>query len=183
VLVLAWALSAASEDLHLGLVATRLLQDAHFAPQWLPLLIFLAAAGVSFATGTSWGTMSILCPVVVAVAAGLIGDLPPDTGRTLFYASVGSVLAGAVFGDHCSPISDTTVLSAAASSCSLEEHVWTQFPYAAVSALVAIAAGNVLCNLLGVSVWISLGFGVVLLAVVVRAAGRVNPPAPGSATR
>ncbi|UCG15239.1 MAG: hypothetical protein JSV19_08065 [Phycisphaerales bacterium] len=172
ILVLAWALSASTQDLHLGDVVTARLQGADFSLSWLPLMIFLSAAGVSLATGTSWGTMGILCPVAVEVSARLVADVPPDVGLRLFYASVGAVLAGAIFGDHCSPISDTTVLSAAASGCSLEDHVWTQAPYAAVAALAAILAGNVLCGLLGAPVWIGLVVGSVGLGIAVRAMGR-----------
>ncbi len=172
VLVLAWALSASTQALHLGAVASEFLQRSEVGVTWLPLWIFVAAAGVSLATGTSWGTMAILCPVAVEVVGRLVADLPADTGLNVFYASVGAVLAGAVFGDHCSPISDTTVLSAAASGCRLEEHVWTQAPYAAVAAVVAMVAGNLLCSVLGAPVWIGLGLGSACLAAVVYVAGR-----------
>lgn len=172
VLVLAWALSKSTSDLRLGAVATTFLQGEDVKLTWLPLLIFLAAAGVSLATGTSWGTMAILCPVAVEVAGRLVADLPPDAAHRVFYASVGAVLAGAIFGDHCSPISDTTVLSAAASGCRLEEHVWTQAPYALAACAVAVLAGNVLCTWLGFPAWLCIGVGVILLAGVVRVLGR-----------
>ncbi|MBN1511646.1 MAG: hypothetical protein JXB13_06500 [Phycisphaerae bacterium] len=172
VLVLAWALSKSTSDLRLGAVATSFLQGEDVKLTWLPLLIFLAAAGVSLATGTSWGTMAILCPVAVEVAGRLVADLPPDAAHRVFYASVGAVLAGAIFGDHCSPISDTTVLSAAASGCRLEEHVWTQAPYALAACVVAVLAGNVLCTWWGLPAWLCIGVGVILLAGVVRALGR-----------
>ncbi len=172
VLVLAWALSKSTSDLRLGAVATSFLQGADVKLTWLPLLIFLAAAGVSLATGTSWGTMAILCPAAVEVAGRLVVDLPSDDAHLAFYASVGAVLAGAIFGDHCSPISDTTVLSAAASGCSLEEHVWTQAPYALAACVVAALAGNVLCTWLGWPAWLCIGLGVIVLAVVVRGLGR-----------
>ena len=172
VLVLAWALSKSTSDLRLGAVATTFLQGADVKLTWLPLLIFLAAAGVSLATGTSWGTMAILCPVAVEVAGRLVGDLPPDAAHRVFYASVGAVLAGAIFGDHCSPISDTTVLSAAASGCSLEAHVWTQAPYALAACVVAVLAGNVLCTGFGLPAWLCIGLGVITLAFAVRVLGR-----------
>jgi Na+/H+ antiporter NhaC len=180
VLVLAWSLSAATQALHLGEAVTASLQRAEVSAEWLPLLIFLAAAGVSFATGTSWGTMGILCPVVVTVSARLIADLPPEPALQLFYASVGSVLAGAIFGDHCSPISDTTVLSAAASGCSLEQHVWTQAPYAAVAALVAVVAGNLLCGVCGLPWWLAWVVGAGLLLLIVRGLGRPAGPVTSS---
>lgn len=182
ILVLAWALSAASQDLHLGEIASRTLSQARFSATWLPLGIFLCAAGVSFATGTSWGTMGILCPVVVTVAARLTADLPEDfsIGRRLdlFYASVGSVLAGAVFGDHCSPISDTTVLSSIASGCSLERHVWTQLPYALAAALAGMVFGDLLIAYAGAHWSLGLILGCGALGLLVRWLGRPSNYTP-----
>ncbi|MBU0641238.1 MAG: Na+/H+ antiporter NhaC family protein [Planctomycetes bacterium] len=178
VLVLAWALSAAMEALQLGEVARQLLQGAEFDVTWLPLLIFISACVVSFATGTSWGTMGILCPAAVTVSAGLLADVPTEQALPLFYASVGSVLAGAVFGDHCSPISDTTVLSSLASGCSLESHVWTQMPYALVVAVVSMLSGEVFCRYLNLSPWIGIGIGTVALLLIVLVVGRKPRPAP-----
>lgn len=172
VLVLAWSLSAAMQELQLGEVARTLLQQARFDARWLPLLIFVAACVVSFATGTSWGTMGILCPAAVTIAAGLLADVPPAEATPLFYASVGAVLAGAVFGDHCSPISDTTVLSSLASECSLESHVWTQMPYALTVAAVSIICGDVLCRITSVPAWAALLIGSALLLVILLAVGR-----------
>jgi Na+/H+ antiporter NhaC len=172
VLTLAWALSAVAGDLHVGQVVSGWLSEEGFSIRWLPLAVFVSAAGVSFATGTSWGTMGILCPIVVRVAADLGAATPPDEALPLFYASVGGVLAGSIFGDHCSPISDTTVLSAIASGCSLEDHVWTQMPYALITAGVSMLAGEVLCGELGFSPWVGLAAGVALLWVVLRLMGR-----------
>ena len=90
----------------------------------------------------------------------------------LFYAAVGAVLAGAIFGDHCSPISDTTVLSSLATECPHEEHVWTQLPYAVVVALVAVGGGYVLCNVYQQPWYYGLGAGVILLTLVVFVVGR-----------
>ncbi|UCF33772.1 MAG: hypothetical protein JSV78_00380, partial [Phycisphaerales bacterium] len=149
ILILAWSLSQVSQDLMLGDVVTSKLQAMDFPITWLPLAIFISAAVISFATGTSWGTMGILCPVAVSVGAKLAGELPTDQALPLFYATVGSVLAGAIFGDHCSPISDTTVLSSLASDCPHEEHVWTQMPYAIVVAIVGMGLGDVLCSRFG----------------------------------
>ncbi|MEE9211852.1 MAG: Na+/H+ antiporter NhaC family protein, partial [Phycisphaeraceae bacterium] len=179
ILGLAWTLSQVMQDLQLGSVARHYLgpEGIQFDPTFLPLAIFIASALVSFSTGTSWGTMGILCPVAVTVAAGLVGDLPPDQAAPLFYASVGSVLAGAVFGDHCSPISDTTVLSALASGCSLESHVWTQIPYAVVAAVVGMACGDVLCSHYHQPWYVGLLAGTVLLIIIVFAVGRKTAPA------
>ncbi|MCH7873364.1 MAG: Na+/H+ antiporter NhaC family protein, partial [Planctomycetes bacterium] len=172
VLVLAWSLSQAMQDLQLAQVSQTLLEEGGFQPVWLPALIFLAAAIVSFATGTSWGTMGILCPATVQIAAGLFADLPADQALSLFYASVGAVLSGAIFGDHCSPISDTTVLSSLASECSLEQHVWTQMPYALVVAVVAVLCGDTLCNRFGQPWWIGMLAGAAALVLIVFIFGR-----------
>ncbi len=176
ILVLAWALSAVLQDLKLGHVVVSHLQAIQFPPVWLPLAIFLSAAVISFATGTSWGTMGILCPLTVEISARLMTGLEQGEALALFYASVGSVLAGAVFGDHCSPISDTTVLSSIASGCRHEEHVWTQIPYALVAAIGAMALGDVLCSVYKQPWYLGLGAGVVFLLLVVYVAGRRPVP-------
>ena len=179
ILVLAWTLSAVMQDLQLARVAERYLgpEGLQFDPTFLPLAIFIASAIVSFSTGTSWGTMGILCPVAVTVSIGLVGNLPPEQAASLFYASVGSVLAGAVFGDHCSPISDTTVLSALACGCSLESHVWTQIPYALTAAVVAMVCGDLLCSHYEQSWYIGLLAGTAALVIIVYAVGRKTAPA------
>jgi Na+/H+ antiporter NhaC len=180
ILVLAWTLSDAMRELHIGKVAVHELQAHKFPPTLLPLLIFVSSCVVSFATGTSWGTMGIICPVAVLLAGHLGADMPPDKALALFYGSVGSVLAGAVFGDHCSPISDTTVLSALATECPLERHVWTQAPYALVAAGLEIVAGDLLCGYFGWSVWIGLLVGTALLLTIILAFGR-TPERQGAA--
>ncbi|MEW6199400.1 MAG: Na+/H+ antiporter NhaC family protein [Planctomycetota bacterium] len=182
ILVLAWTVSATMKDLQLGEVAVGLLRSAGFDEpgrlRSLPACIFLAACVVSFATGTSWGTMGILGPAAVGIAAGLVPHLPPAEAQHVFYASVGAVLAGAVFGDHCSPISDTTVLSSLASGCSLEAHVWTQMPYAVVVAAVALLCGDVFVRYTDLEAWAGLLIGSGMLLVIVLAVGR-RPVATG----
>jgi Na+/H+ antiporter NhaC len=172
ILVLAWALSAVLQDLKLGNVVVEYLEEQNFPAEWLPLGIFVSAAVISFATGTSWGTMGILCPTTVTISAGLIAGMETSAALTLFYASVGSVLAGAVFGDHCSPISDTTVLSSIASGCRHEEHVWTQIPYALLAAIAAMGLGDVMCSVYGQPWYYGLGTGAVFLLFVVFVIGR-----------
>ena len=183
ILVLAWALSGVEQDLMLGDVANAYLGAAGFPIVWMPLAIFVCAAIISFATGTSWGTMGILCPAVVTIMAGQAAGLEPDKALPLFYAAVGSVLAGAIFGDHCSPISDTTVLSSVASGCRHEEHVWTQIPYALVAAVAAMGFGDVMCSVYHQPWYFGLGAGAIFLILVVLIFGRqarpvVTPPAP-----
>ena len=185
ILVLAWALSQASQDLKLGPILSDRLLQMDLAPEWLPvrvwlpLIVFLCAAGVSFATVTSWATMAILTPIVVQIAARVATKeaLPIEQASTLFYAAVGSVLAGAIFGDHCSPISDTTVLSAVASGCRVEEHVWTQMPYAILVAIVAMGAGNVFCMYQNQPAWMGLAVGAGAILFFMIVIGR-RPKAP-----
>ena len=183
ILILAWALSGVEQDLMLGKVANASLQAAGFPAVWMPLAIFVCAAVISFATGTSWGTMGILCPAVVTIMAGQAAGLESDKALPLFYAAVGSVLAGAIFGDHCSPISDTTVLSSVASGCRHEDHVWTQIPYALVTALAAMGFGDVMCSVYHQPWYFGLGAGAIFLILVVLIFGRqakptVTPPTP-----
>jgi Na+/H+ antiporter NhaC len=175
VLVLAWTLSAAMGDLRLGEVAVALLSRHGFNAIWLPFLIFVSSCVVSFATGTSWGTMGILCPATVTISAGLLREMPVDEAMPIFYAAVGAVLAGSVFGDHCSPISDTTVLSSIASECSLEQHVWTQMPYALTVAVVSTLSGEVLCRYFNQPWWVGLMVGTIALLLIVLLVGRRAP--------
>ena len=101
---------------------------------WFPAIIFVVAALTSFATGTSWGTMAILIPTAVPVAFSLDGD---TYGLTTVIC-LGAVLDGSIFGDHCSPISDTTIMSSISSSCDHIHHVRTQLPYSLTVAGLAI---------------------------------------------
>ena len=101
----------------------------------MPVVIFLVAAAVSFATGTSWGTMAILTPLAVP----LVLEASPGN-LDILEGAVAAILGGAVFGDHCSPISDTTILSSMASGCDHVDHVRTQLPYALIGGGVATIA-------------------------------------------
>jgi Na+/H+ antiporter NhaC len=140
ILLLAWAIKtlcaeALRTDLYLLSVLTGSLSI-----EWLPLFTFLTAAGISFATGTSWGTMGILLPVALPLAHGMGAW---EEGSMILWLTAGAVLDGAIFGDHCSPISDTTVLSSIASGCEHFDHVWTQAPYAIVCMMLAGCVGYV----------------------------------------
>ncbi len=172
ILVLAWGLSQVEQDLMLGEVLTAKMQAMNFPATWLPLAIVIVASLISFCTGTSWGTMGILCPIAIPLAVKLCADLPPEQALTIFYASVGSVLGGAIFGDHCSPISSTTVLSAIGSDCPLVEHVWTQMPYALVTVVVAIGVGEVGCVVYGQPWYYALAAGSAAIFLVVLIFGR-----------
>jgi Na+/H+ antiporter NhaC len=142
ILVLAWSLSAVCRDLGTAEFLIGAVGD-WIAPVWIPAMVFVMAALVSFATGTSWGTMAILFPLAVPLA-----HQTAPGNETILLGTVSSILAGSVWGDHCSPISDTTILSSMASSCDHMDHVRTQLPYAlfigAISLLCAevpVAAG------------------------------------------
>jgi Na+/H+ antiporter NhaC len=139
----------------------------------LPLITFILASGISFATGTSWGTMAILIPIIFPLGAALPGaeGLSPAVAETILLASISAVLAGAVFGDHCSPISDTTIMSSMASGADHIDHVRTQMPYAAVVASVAILTGYLPAGW-GLSPWLSMLMGFSILAVLLRTIGR-----------
>jgi Na+/H+ antiporter NhaC len=139
ILLLAWAIKTlCAEVLRTDLYLISVL-GVYFSMELLPLVTFLTAAGISFATGTSWGTMGILLPVALplAHATGAWGD----GSSLIFWLTAGAVLDGAIFGDHCSPISDTTVLSSIASGCDHFDHVWTQAPYAIMCMLLAGGVG------------------------------------------
>lgn len=178
ILWLAWALSAmtGAQSLDTGGYLSSLLNDS-INVTVLPTVVFLLAGLMAFSTGTSWGTMAVLTPLSVTLAlrldasvAGAIGD--PDGPICL--ATCGSVLAGAIFGDHCSPISDTTVLSSRASGCDHVQHVRTQMPYALVVGVVCILVGCV-PSALGVSPWLCLAAGVVTLMITLRLVGQPEP--------
>ncbi|MEM9052136.1 MAG: Na+/H+ antiporter NhaC family protein [Bacteroidota bacterium] len=142
ILVLAWCLSALSEEMHTAQFLIAVLKG-NLAPQLIPGITFILAGIIAFATGTSWGTMGILYPLILPTSFFLSIDagLSPDQAMDIFLICTASVLAGAVFGDHCSPISDTTILSSLASGCNHINHVKTQIPYALTVATVALLVG------------------------------------------
>lgn len=181
VLILAWAIGGVlgkDDGLCVGPIVADALVQAKFQAELLPLAVFAAAALISFSTGTSWTTMAILCPLAVTSCVGLVEGMDPATASKLLSASVGSVLAGAIFGDHCSPISDTTVLSSIAAGCRHEDHVWTQIPYALVVAVVSMGVGDFMVNRFDQPWWIGLAAGAVVLFLIIYAVGRPVEHAP-----
>ncbi len=179
-LVLAWALAGITEALGTGTYLASLLGTG-FPDGLLPPLIFVLAALTGFATGSAWGTMAILMPVAVPTAWAQLatgGELSAATAP-IFYSVIAAVLGGGVFGDHCSPISDTTVLSSAVSGCSHVEHVRTQLPYALVAGAATLAA-SAATAIAGLNPWLAIGLGVVAITLLVRWRGRhPTPPPPG----
>ena len=172
ILTLAWALSAITGELKTADFLVSMLGDT-LAPQWLPFLVFIIAAFTAFATGASWGAMGILVPLVVPLTWAVM-ELNGMTGPEhmhILYSSIASVLAGAVWGDHCSPISDTTILSSMASGCDHIEHVRTQLPYALVVGVAALF----ICSLpvaYGMPWWLGLLASAAVLTLLLRTLGR-----------
>ena len=180
ILVLAWALSDITEVLHTADYLVSILGEA-LPPGVVPSIIFVLAAATAFATGSSWGTMGILMPLVIPLVwAVLVQNGMDDPSHFhILYSAVSCVLAGAVWGDHCSPISDTTILSSMASGCDHIEHVRTQLPYALSVGTVAIFFGTLPAGF-GMPWWIGLIVGAILLYGLLRLVGTpiktVAPP-------
>jgi Na+/H+ antiporter NhaC len=178
ILVLAWSIGAVTEDVQTASFLVQVLRGT-IEPHWLPVLTFLIAAIVSFATGTSWGTMAIMMPLVIPLAntLGLDAGLKGADLQIILHGVISSVLAGAVFGDHCSPISDTTILSSMASAVDHIDHVKTQMPYALLAAIVGMLVGDI-PTAFGLSPWLAIVIGtgtmIVFLLVVGKKVGPVR---------
>ncbi|MBN1340210.1 MAG: Na+/H+ antiporter NhaC family protein [Bacteroidales bacterium] len=145
ILVMAWGIALITKDLHTADFISGLLTSLNLTPYLIPAITFILAAFVSFSTGSSWGTMAILYPLLLP-SAWLIAretGLDYDRSMSIFHNVVSAVLAGSVLGDHCSPISDTTILSSLASSCNHIDHVRTQLPYALTVGTVAVFVGTI----------------------------------------
>jgi len=138
ILILAWSLKNCCDGLKTGEFLTTVLAG-RVPPYLFPPILFIVASVTSFATGTSYGTMAILMPTAIPIAFAIDGQ---SYGLTTMI-SLGAVLDGAIFGDHCSPISDTTIMSSIASSCNLIDHVRTQLPYSLFVAALALLCAYV----------------------------------------
>jgi Na+/H+ antiporter NhaC len=166
ILVLAWSLGAVCKDLK---TADFIIQaiGGWLSPALLPALVFVISALVSFATGSSWGTMGILFPLVVPLAH----KMAPGQ-EAVMLGTISSILAGSVWGDHCSPISDTTIMSSMASSCDHIDHVRTQIPYALVVGGTCLLFGDLACGLGLYNAWVGLLIGAGLLTGTVFLLGK-----------
>ena len=171
ILVLAWALAMVTDDMHTAEFLTGLIGDSIY-PWLIPAFTFILAAVVAFSTGSSWSTMALVYPIILPAAWAISTS---DTyayehadAMALFYNTVSAVLAGSVLGDHCSPISDTTILSSLASGSNHIDHVRTQIPYALTVGLISVVIGTILSSLgLNPFIGMLLGAGTIVLVIEV----------------
>jgi Na+/H+ antiporter NhaC len=172
ILILAWSLGEVTDILKTADFLVSILGDS--LPVFiLPAMVFVLAAATAFATGSSWGAMGILFPLAMPLTWAVMvsqGQAGPEHMHIL-YSAVSAILAGAVWGDHCSPISDTTILSSLASGCDHIEHVRTQLPYAMTVGGVAILFGSIM-TALGSPWWIGMSLGLLILWLILRFIGK-----------
>lgn len=174
ILVLAWALASVTDEMHTAEYLTGVIGDA--IPPWLiPALTFILAGFVAFSTGSSWSTMALVYPLILPAAWAIchsdLYDYSNAEAMAIFYNTVSAVLAGSVLGDHCSPISDTTILSSLASGSNHIDHVRTQIPYAITVGVVSVTAGTLL-SALGLHPVLALLIGIGALIAVVELIGK-----------
>lgn len=172
ILVLAWQIGSVTEVLQTAHYIVFIISDS-IDPRFLPVIVFIVCAITSFATGTSWGTMAIMMPIVIPLSNSLTGyHQYSDANTTLIlYGVVSSVLAGSVFGDHCSPIADTTILSSMASSCDHIDHVRTQLPYSLTAAFVCMIFGDLL-TAFGFPTWAAILIICLILFLILKFVGK-----------
>lgn len=176
ILILAWAMATMTKELHTADFITGSLTQMRVSPHIIPAITFIFSGMIAFSTGSSWGTMAIIYPLVLPAAwkIGMDNGLGHDELVMVFHNVVASVLAGAVWGDHCSPISDTTILSSLSCSCNHISHVQTQMPYAISVGATALLAG-VLPAGFGWPVWISYVASIAILFMIIRYLGKKYP--------
>ncbi len=180
ILVLAWSLSAVAVELNTAGYLVSVLGES-LSPALVPSLVFVLASATAFATGSSWATMGILMPLVVPLVWAVMGGTAGSGSMHILFSTVSCVLAGSVFGDHCSPISDTTILSSMASGCDHIEHVRTQLPYAATVGLFSVLFGTLPAGF-GLPWWIGMLAGAAALYGVVQFLGRPVSEVPADAS-
>jgi Na+/H+ antiporter NhaC len=175
ILTLAWSIGAITNEMKTADYIISLISDSIDA-RFLPVIVFIVCGLTSFATGTSWGTMAIMLPIVIPLSASVTamnGYSPYDSSLVLV-GVISSVLAGCVWGDHCSPISDTTILSSIASGCNHVDHVRTQLPYAIVVGTVCMLLGDI-PTAFGLSPYLSIVLiGLTLTGIVFIFGRKVN---------
>lgn len=167
ILVLAWSLGSVVKEVG----TAYFLQDAlgsTLPAVLLPSLVFIMGSIISFATGTSFGTMTILMPLVIPLAYAINPD------HNFMIVSISAVLTGAIFGDHCSPISDTTILSSMGTSCDHMDHTKTQITYSLTVGAITVVFGYIPAAM-GVPVWILLPLGMIILFLILKVFGKKVP--------
>ena len=161
ILIAAWMLGAAISQLGTATYLSESLQG-HLPLALLPAGIFLLGALISFSTGTSWGAMGVLMPLAIPVIFSLTEGAVDLERDRLVVAAIGAVFSGAVFGDHCSPFSDTTIVASIASGVEPLDHVRTQLPFAMIAGLMALVVGFLPLGF-GLPAFLCLGVGIFLL--------------------
>ena len=167
VLIMAWALADISAVLQTADYIVAALGDA-IPMNILPAVVFLIAAITAFGSGSSWGVMAILMPLVIPLCWAIMennGGANPENYHIL-YSTIACVLTGAVWADHCSPISDTTILTSMASGCELMDHVYTQLPYAAAAGVTALLCGTIPAAF-GLPWWLLFGISAAVLVLFI----------------
>ena len=176
ILTLAWAIGSVTQDIRTADYIISLISDS-ISPHYLPVIVFIVCGLTSFSTGTSWGTMAIMFPIVIPLAASVseLHGLTSAESTLVLHGVISSVLTGCVWGDHCSPISDTTILSSMASGCDHIEHVRTQLPYAIIVAVITMLVGDI-PTAFGLSPYISIALIFVILIVIIMFFGKKIVP-------
>jgi Na+/H+ antiporter NhaC len=174
ILVLAWSLAGLTDQMGTANFVSSVL-SGKVGVIWLPAMSFIISGLIAFATGSSWGTMAILYPVLIGLSwtLGLDSGLSDPENYQILLNVISTVLAGSVLGDHCSPISDTTILSSLATDCNHISHVTTQMPYALTVGSVSVSFGTIF-SAWGVPVWICFISGVLALYFIVSYFGKLS---------
>ncbi len=172
ILLSAWAIGGICEELGTANYVVEVSRSI-LSPHLVPMVSFLLASVIAFATGTSWGTMAILMPIIIPLGyrVPLAAGLSSAVSESILLGSIAGVLAGAVFGDHCSPISDTTILSSMATGSDHIDHVKTQIPYAFTVGVVSALIGYLPMGY-GISPLITIPIGGVVLVLILRFIGK-----------
>lgn len=169
ILVLAWTISGVCRDLlSTGQYIGNLVQHSHFPVIFLPLIVFIVASFLSFSMGTAWGTFGILIPIIIIICEPIVATNP-----SIMVVTLAATLGGSVFGDHCSPISDTTILSSTGADCDHIQHVSTQIPYA-LTVAAASGIGYLVSAFTNFNVFTTIGSGALSLIVMLYIFNKIS---------
>lgn len=179
ILALAWALAICTEELHTADFLSSALQDS-LNPYFMPIIIFILSALIAFSTGSSWSTMAILYPIAIptSYAICLASGLDQAASLEILLNVIATVLAASVLGDHCSPISDTTILSSLASDCNHIDHVRTQLPYALLVGLTSLVCLGI-SSFMGGGLLLNLGLftlAIIFFYIFINRVGKDSEP-------